>query len=106
MSIYKFMCQYISVNNLIQIFISKTRNVLKITRFYILLCANSSNSSVSCSNAIFYNSMIYYTIKFTWHLLAGTEQKHVNLNLGSWSKGQNVNLRHSEYEMSVTVAQQ
>jgi len=42
----------------------------------------------------------------SWHLPVGTEQKHVNLNMGIWSKGQDLNLRHSEYEMSVTVTQQ
>jgi hypothetical protein len=42
----------------------------------------------------------------SWHLLVGTEHKHLNLNLGSWSKGQDLNLGHSEYELRVTVTQQ
>jgi len=38
-----------------------------------------------------------------WHLFVGTEQKHLNLNLGSWSKGQDLNLGCSESELRVTV---
>lgn len=36
-----------------------------------------------------------YSEFLSWHLLVGTEQKHVNLNLGSWSKGQDLKLGHS-----------
>jgi hypothetical protein len=46
--------------------------------------------------------MIMAYLEFlSWHLLVGTEQKLVNLKLGSWSKGQYLNLGYSEYEIRV-----
>jgi hypothetical protein len=46
-----------------------------------------------------------YSEFLSWHLLVGTEQKHDNLNLGSWSTGPDLKLGHSEYEVRVTVTQ-